>query len=80
MDVRVRVFWAIDLDDPVNCGEVDTTSRDVSTEKHSMLLLNKLEVDGRALVLVLLTVQLKQVLRNFQGLEGLVGEAHLFPR
>lgn len=79
VDVGVRVLGAINLDDPIDGGEIDTTGRDIRTEKHGVLFLNKLEVDGRSFVLVLLSVQFKQVLGYFEGLECLVSETYLLP-
>ena len=66
MNVRVRVLRAVYLDNPVDSGEIYTTCGDVRTEKHGVFLLDELEVDGRALVLILLPVQLEQVLADLE--------------
>ena len=57
MNVRVGVLRAIDLDDPVNGREIHPTRRNISAEQYSMFLLNELEVDCCALVLILLSVE-----------------------
>ena len=80
MNVSIRVLWAIDLDDPVNGREIHSTRRNVSAEQYSMFLLNELEVDSCALVLILLSVEFEQVLVDLERLEGLVGEADLLAR
>ena len=80
MDVGVCVLRAINLDDPVDGREIYTTSRDICTEKYGVLLLYKLEVDGCTLVLVHLTMQLEQVLTDFERLKRLEGEADLLTR
>jgi hypothetical protein len=77
MDVGRRVFGAIDLHYPVDGGEVDTSCTDVRAEHDSVFLLYELEVYGRSLVLVHLSVELEQVLANFECFERLVCKAHL---
>lgn len=77
MDVGVGVLRAINLDDPVDSGEIYTTRRYVRTEQHCVLLLDELEVNGCTLVLILLTVKLEEVLADLERLEGCVCEAHL---
>lgn len=57
MNVRVGVLRAIDLDDPVNGREIHSTRRNIGAEQYSMFLLNELEVDRCALVLILLSVE-----------------------
>ena len=59
MNVRVGVLWAVNLDDPIYRGEIDTTSRNIRAEQYGVFLLNELEVDGCTLVLILLTMQFK---------------------
>jgi len=57
MDVCIGILRAIDLDDPVNSGEIDTTRRYICTEQHGVFFLHELKVDSRSLILVLLPVQ-----------------------
>ena len=80
MNVRVGVLRAIDLDDPVDGREIHSSRRDISAEQYRMFLLNELEVDCCALVLILLSVEFEQVLVDLEGFEGLVGEADLLAR
>ena len=77
MDIGVGVLGAVNLNDPVNSWEINTTRRNIRTEKHCVLLLDELEVDGRTLVLILLTVKLEQILADLERLEGRIGKAYL---
>ena len=56
MNVSASVLRTIYLNDPVDGREIDTTSRNISTEEHGVLFLDELEIDSCSLVLVLLTV------------------------
>ena len=58
MDVGIGILWTVDLDDPVNSREVNTTGRDVGTEEHGVLFLDELEIYCCSLILVLLSVEL----------------------
>lgn len=80
MDVCRGVLRDIDLDHPVDSRKVDSSSGDVSAKEDSLLLLNKLEVDGCAFVLVLLAMELKQVLADLEILECLISKPYLFSR
>ena len=80
MDVRVGVLRAVDLDHPVDGWEIHAARRNIRAEQHSVFFLHELEVDGCALVLILLAVELQQVLVDLEGFEGLVGEADLLAR
>ena len=64
MNVSVSILWTIYLNDPVDGRKIDTTSRNIRTEEHSVLFLDELEIDSCSLVLVLLTMQLHQVLTD----------------
>ena len=77
MNVGVGVLWAIDLDNPVDSWEIDTSSRDIRTQHYCVLLLNELEVNGSTLVLILLSMEFKQILRDLERLESFICEADL---
>lgn len=66
MDVSIDILGTVDLDDPIDGWEVDTTRTDVCAEQDCVLLLDKLEVNRRSLVLVHLTMEFKQILVYFQ--------------
>lgn len=80
MDVGIDILWAIVLHDPVNLGEVDASAGDIGAEENRILSLNKLEIDGSTLGLLLSTVKLKDLGATLQALEGLKGKANLFAR
>lgn len=59
MDVCGDIFRDVDLQHPVDSWEINTSGRDISAQENCLLLLNELEIDSRALVLILLAVELK---------------------
>ena len=77
MDISAGVLRKVHLHDPIDSGEVHTTRRNVGAKHNGLFLLHELEVDGRALVLVLLAVEFEQILGNLEALERLVGESDL---
>ena len=77
MDVCRDIFRDINLQHPVDSWEVNASGRDISAQEDGLLLLNELEIDSRALVLILLSMELKQVLANFETLQSLVSESDL---
>lgn len=77
VDVRADVLGAVELDHPVDSGEIDSSSRNIGAEEHGLPFFYKLKVDSGTLVLVLLSMQLEQVRGQLERLEGEVGESHL---
>ena len=59
MDVGLNVLGAVELNDPINLGEVHTSGGDIGGEQNSVLFLHELKEDGCSFVLVLLTMELK---------------------
>ena len=56
MDVVIRVIGRVKLHYPVYLGEIKTALGDISAEKDASLSLAKLKVSGRALLLLLLAM------------------------
>lgn len=65
VDVSIDVLWAVNLNHPVNCGEVNSARTDVRTKEHGIFLLDELKVDSGTLVLLHLSVELHQILAYF---------------
>jgi hypothetical protein len=61
VDISVNILRAVDLYDPVDGRKVDTTCTNICAEKYCTFLLDKLEVDGCALVLLHLSMEFKEV-------------------
>jgi hypothetical protein len=72
VDVGSDVFGAIELENPVNFREIDTSGGNVCSEKDSLLTFKELVVDSSSLALLLSTVQFKKVGACFQSFECLV--------
>jgi len=77
MDVRIDVFRAVELDNPVNLWEIDTSWSNIGGKEHSRLLLNKVEVYSCTLGLLLSTVELQQVIAELKFLKCLKCEPNL---
>lgn len=54
MDVGAYIFRYINLYNPVNCREINTSGSDIRAEKCRLFLLYELEIDCCSFVLVLL--------------------------
>jgi hypothetical protein len=77
MDVRVRVFRAVDLDDPVDGGEVETSGGNVGGEEAAGRGSGEAVEDIESFRLLLLTVQLEKRHSWVELAEGFVDEADL---
>lgn len=77
MDVCVDILRAVVLDNPVHCGEVNSSRGYVRAEKHRIFPFHKFEVNGRTLSLLLTSMQLEDVDAHLQSFEGLIGETDL---
>ncbi|GJD00511.1 hypothetical protein ColKHC_09336 [Colletotrichum higginsianum] len=80
VDVRVGVLGAVDLDDPVDGGEVDTAGDDVGGEQARVVGIGKAFRDLHALQLLLLAEEVQQRDTGLQVAHALVGEADLLAR
>ncbi|KAJ0161195.1 hypothetical protein CTA2_6617, partial [Colletotrichum tanaceti] len=80
VDVRVGVLGAVDLDDPVDGGEVDTAGDDVGGEQARVVGVGEALRDLHALQLLLLAEQVQQRDAGLQVAHALVGEADLLAR
>lgn len=80
MNVGVDILRAVVLHDPVDRWKVNAPRGDICGEEDSTFLFDKLEVDGCPFVLILLSMELKQILAELQRLEGLIRETYLFSR
>ena len=56
MDVVVRVIWRVELHDPVNLREVETSLSHVRANEDARLALIEVEVGRRTLLLLLLAM------------------------
>ncbi|KAL3295314.1 ATP-dependent RNA helicase dbp4 [Colletotrichum asianum] len=77
VDVGVGVLGAVDLDDPVDGGEVDAARDDVGGEEAGVVRLGEAFRDLHALQLLLLAEEVEEGDTGLQVSEGLVGEADL---
>ena len=59
MDLRVAIFGDVNLHDPVDGWEIHATGCNICSEQNCLFFLDKLEVNCRAFVLVLLAVELE---------------------
>jgi hypothetical protein len=59
VDVSLDIFGAVELNNPINLREVNTSGGDISGEQNSVLFLHKLKENSCSFVLVLLTMELK---------------------
>lgn len=64
MDVSVDILRTVDLNYPVDGGEVDSTRTDISAEEHCIFLFNELEIYCCTLVLLHFSMKFKQVLAH----------------
>jgi hypothetical protein len=78
VDVRVDVFRRIELDDPVDGGEVETASGDVGGEEDGVFRGKEALVDFEALHLLLLAVHVHEGYTRSHVTEVLVDEADLW--
>ena len=79
MNISCYVFRAVDLNDPVNSREVNTTRTNICAEQYSVLLFDKLEINSCSFVLLHFTMELKQVSTYFESFKCLVSKADLLP-
>ena len=80
VNVRVAALWRIDLDDPVDGGEVESAGGDVGREQRCMLTPPEVVKDLEAPNLLLLAVQGHERQAGAQLAEHLVHELHLATR
>ena len=80
MNISRYILRTVNLNDPIDGWEVDSSWWNVCTEQNCDLLLHELEVDSCALVLILLTVEFHEVGADFEWFERLVGESDLLTR
>ncbi|KAF3803857.1 ATP-dependent RNA helicase DBP4 [Colletotrichum gloeosporioides] len=73
VDVGVGVLGAVDLDDPVDGGEVDAAGDDVGGEEAGVVRLGEAFRDLHALQLLLLAEEVEEGDTGLQVSEGLVG-------
>ena len=59
MDVFPRIIRGIELDDPVNLGDVETSRRHVSTTQNALVSVNELEERVCSTLLLLLSVEIE---------------------
>mmetsp|Transcript_48830 Transcript_48830/g.104228 ORF Transcript_48830/g.104228 Transcript_48830/m.104228 type:complete len:208 (+) Transcript_48830:703-1326(+) len=59
MNVRLRLVWRVILDDPINSRYVETTGRYIGREQDARRGGTELEESGRALVLLLVAMQVE---------------------
>ncbi|GJC78321.1 hypothetical protein ColLi_01159 [Colletotrichum liriopes] len=80
VDVGVGVFGAVDLDDPVDGGEVDTARDNVGGEQTRVVGVGESLRDLHPLELLLLAQQVEQRDTRLQVPHAFVGEADLLTR
>lgn len=57
MDVISRIVWWVELDDPVNGGNVETSSSDVCAEQDALVGIGELKESLRPLGLFLVSLR-----------------------
>jgi hypothetical protein len=80
VNVGINILGAIVLDDPVHCGEINTTRGDICTKQDGMFSLGEFEIYRSTLGLLLSSMQLEERYSNLEPPEGLIGKADLFAR
>ena len=58
MDVVLGIIWWVELHDPVNIREIETSLGNISAKKDTRLSLSKLKISGCSLLLLLLSMDI----------------------
>ena len=77
MDVRVDILGDVELDDPVDCRKVETSSSNIGSKQDGVLRAGKLAKDLESLGLLLLAVEGHEANTGTQLAESLVNELDL---
>lgn len=77
VNVRVDVVGAVELDDPVDSGEVETTGGNIGTDQKRRVGARELLEDAHTRRLLLLAVQVHEGETRVETTESLKDEAHL---
>jgi len=74
VNVLLGIGRRVELNDPVDSGNIETTRGDISTEKDTLVSVAELEESGSALLLLLLTVKIEN--RHINVVKQLSIELH----
>ena len=77
VNVRIRVFRGVNLDDPVDRREVESTRGDIGCEERSVLCLGEASVGGEASSLLLFSVKVQKWDTGMKFAESLEDESDL---
>lgn len=77
MDVGISLVGNVELEDPIDHGEIESPCCNVGAEQHSVSLLAKGEVDGHAFLLLLVALQFVQRTAQLELPQGFVQETDL---